>query len=210
MPSPYALVSLTELKAKLMVGGDALDDAMERCIDRATSMIEEHLDRQIVSRGELTEYHNPRPGMCDLYPGEWPIISIQQVCEDVAIPRTYGASTILMSDTDYERVARPAEKLRRLNSGDIYSWEPGRRTVRIKYNAGYATASVPAHIKGVALDLCALYYREDERKKQGISGASDATGNWTRFGPATLTPEMKSLLGGERREMWPMTWERVA
>lgn len=216
--SPYAIVSLDELKSKLFLQGDNVNAQLERIINQASSDIETHLDRQIVTRGSLVEYHTPTNSMCEIYPGEWPIIAISEVCEDTATPRTYAASTILVADTDYEMVRSPASKLRRLSSGELWYWWPGRRTVRVTYTAGYTltvatpqtTPLVPEHIRGVCFDLCALYYKTDDRKQYGVSGASDATGNWQRFAPSQLTDDMKMRLSSERREPFPGTWERAA
>jgi hypothetical protein len=216
--SPYALVTLPDLKAKLIVAGDGMDAQLERCINQASAVVESHLDRQLISRGELEEFHTPPPRTCELFPGEWPIVSVTEIREDITIPRTYPASSVLAVDVDYELVRSPVSLIRRLNYGSLWYWWPGRRTVKMKYVAGYTLVSanpqvtplLPEHIKGVVLDLAALYYSVDERKKHGISGASDAAGNWTRFSPAELTDDMKTRLSSERREPFPGTWERAA
>lgn len=62
---------------------------------------------------------------------------------------------------------------------------------------------MPARIKGVALRYAALLWDEQKRGAFGVSGASDALGNYTRFAAAQLTKDMKDALAPERRnEVW--------
>lgn len=207
--STYALVSLTETKEHLGVPGTQKDTALEGIIDRISAEIEQFLRRQIVTRGALTEYHTlqaqgslvERSVIRTL---ERPIISITTVCEDTATPRTYGASTELVAGTGYELV-KPKGLIRRIDgAGTLKCWATGHRAIRVVYTAGYATtAVVPANIKAVALRYAALVWGEEKRGDFGVSGASDQLGNYTRFAPAQLTPEMKSaLLPEARRSFW--------
>jgi hypothetical protein len=104
--------------------------------------------------------------------------------------------------TDYELVkAVPRDFIRRLSSGSPTSYEAsGTRAVRLTYSGGYAnTATVPSHIKLQAKRYGALMYREITRGLQGVSGQSDALGNFSRFGPAQITDDMAEALRDERR-----------
>jgi hypothetical protein len=216
--SAYALVTVEEFKAYSPVAGTGQDSYIETVINRATDMIEQHLDRQIVSRGvgsPLTEYHTLKAqGSAfyaeDLWTLEWPIISVTTAHEDTGWPRTYGASYLLVDGTDYQAV-KPKGLIRRLGSAGPGYWAPGLRSVRVVYTAGYATTSVvPERIKAVALRLAALMYKETTRGQHGIQSQTDSTGNFTRFGPATITKDMADDLYSERRHQVFTTGERDA
>jgi hypothetical protein len=140
-----------------------------------------------------------------LRPRQWPIIAITELCEDTSWPRTYPIASRLVAGTDYEIVKAPRDYIRRLSSGPwgLGNWSPdggdNSRPIRLTYSAGYAATAVPARIKIQAKRYGALLWREIDRKLQGISGQSDAAGNFTRFGPAMITPQMKEALLEERR-----------
>lgn len=214
MLSPYALITLQELKDYVGVAGLAKDPQLEVIIERVTDEIEGYLGRQIVSRAALTEYHTmqaqgswvPTP---DLRTLEWPIISVTTVHEDTATPRTYGASALLVAGTGYEVVKRGL--IRRLDGGAGMprAWAIGHRAVKVVYTAGYAdTASVPQRIKSMALRYAALVWDETKRQAFGVSGASDSLGNYTRFAAAQLNDDMKAALTPERRLSFCETGER--
>lgn len=214
--STYALVSLAELKAHVGAGGSAKDADLEDVINRISDEIEAHLGRQIVTRGSLTEYHTMRADgsaveASELRTLEWPIISITTVHEDTATPRTYGAGALLVSGTGYEAV-NPKGIIRRIvGAGVLGAWNTGHRAIKVVHSAGYATtAAVPARIKAQVLRYAALIWGETKRGDFGISGASDALGNYTRFAPAQLTPEMKAALAPERRLSFWESGERDA
>ena len=212
--SPYALLDVEEMKGHVGAGGAAKDPVLEGVINRVSDEIEAHLGRQIVTRGSLTEYHTMRAeatpvGASDLRTLEWPIITVTSVHEDTVTPRTYGAGALLVVDTGYQ-VIKPTGTIRRIEGlGGLRNWHTGSRAIKVVYSAGYATtATVPARIKAVALRYAALIWGETKRGDFGVSGASDALGNYTRFAPAQLTPEMKSALAPEGRFAFWVSGER--
>jgi hypothetical protein len=224
--STYSLVSLDELKEYLGVSGGGRDNALESILNRVTDEIEDYVDRQLVTRTDpatpstrLTEYHTmplwtpvgslgyyrpPSFDSTEIWTLQWPIITVTSVHEDRNTPRTYGTEYLLVSGTDYETVAAKGLIRRMLGADNLTSWAPGHRAIRVIYSAGYATtADVPARIKTIALRYASLIWAETERRQFGVSSASDATGNFTRFSAAQLTPDMQSALASERR--WPGT-----
>lgn len=212
--SAYALVSLEELRAHLGVGGNAKDTELEQIVNRVSDEIEAHLGRQIVTRGNLTEYHTLRSGGepvsdDELRTLEWPIITVTSVHEDTATPRAYGASALLADGTGYE-VVKPKGIIRRIEGlGTPRYWSTAHRAIKVVYSAGYADVdSVPARIKGVVKDYAALLWGQQKRGDFGISGQSDAVGNYTRFTVAHLTPEMKVALAPEARHSFWESGER--
>lgn len=197
--STYALVSLAE--AYQEVGGssgNSTDGRLELSINQASFMIEAYLDRKIVTRGSATWYTRARCHGSELTLPEWPIISVTSIHESDDTPPAYDSTSLLVADTDYQTVA--PRVLRRISAGVPYYWNGGSRAVRLVASLGYATtAAVPDIIKRPALTLVALLWRERERGAQGVSSASDAQGNYTRFSAAGLTPALEQMLSTERR-----------
>ena len=219
--SPYSLLSLEELKDYLGVAGTGKDGALEGIANRVSDEIEQYLGRQIVTRGTgtglLTEYHtmlDPQ-GLPvytpDLRTLDWPIIAITTVHEDLAAPRTYGAGALLTVDVGYELV-KPVGIIRRIQGlGIRIPWATGPRAVKVVYQAGYlTTADVPARIKGVAMRYASVIWAEVRGGSFGVSGQTDATGNFTRFAPAMLSDAMKATLTPEQRVSFWESGERAA
>lgn len=220
--STFALVSVAELNSALQSPSSATQDPRkEDIINQVSFEIEDVLDRQIVTRGVLTEYHTVRPGARDIYLSEYPRIAggTITVHEDPswenAPASAYGASTLLVENTDYiviELKDEPAPfvKLYRLNR----AWATGRRTIKVDVSTqglGYTnTAAVPNVIKGVALEVCARVWRDRAKEEIGLVSRTDALGTITRQLPALLLEEDRRKLRPYRRIDFAPTWERAA
>lgn len=219
--SPYPMLSLDELKDYLGVSGTGKDTVLEGIANRVSDEIEQHLGRQIVTRGTgtglLTEYHTfaDPAGLPvstpDLRTLDWPILAITTVHEDTTTPRTYGAGALLTVDVGYELV-KPVGIIRRIEGlGAPIYWNTGHRAVKVVYQAGYAAAAdVPARIKGVAMRYASVIWAEVKGGSFGVSGQTDATGNFTRFAPAALSDAMKATLAPEMRLSFWESGERAA
>ncbi len=212
----YALISLDELKEDLQVSGSGQDSILERIIGRVTSEIEAFLERRIVTRTtadpltRLTEYHNFAHYTSELRTLEYPIIAITTIHEDISLPPAYGASALLTSGTDYQVLAELG-MIRRLSVGQPYPWLLGSRTVRIVYSAGYAdTASVPDHIKDVALSMATRKFRNLQRGGDAAQQVQDGLGMVTRFLPGELLRVEKGALAIEQRIAFCKTGERAS
>jgi len=213
--STYSLLSLAELKAECRVGASTAKDAdIETVANVVSELIEQYLDRQIVTRGALTEYHTMEAGGLPLHTAilhlrEWPVTSVTSIHESTAWPRVYDGTTLLVSGTDYQS-NNPSGRVYRFSSaGGRYQWAHGFRAIKVIYAAGVAnTAAVPERIKAVARRLGAMMWAEYERGTQGVQSVSDQLGNFTRFGVATLTADMKADLAPERRTTVFETRER--
>jgi hypothetical protein len=218
--SNYALVSLSELLGALQQPGDTLgpqDNRRERIINQVSEEIESYLGRQLVTRGNLTEFHTLPSARQEIRLGEFPATSVVSVHEDSywegkAYADWYGASTLLTANTHYLILTNAREpgagtRLYRLNS----TWPMGRRAIKVVYTAGYAnTAAVPAVIKGVCLEVCARIWRDQAQSQHGITSVTDATGTITRMLPALLLEEdRRKLFAYSNLEVAP-TWERAA
>lgn len=211
---PYDLITVAELRDDyLRLTGSGADTQIQGAITRASSLIEQALCREIVSRGTIVEYHTlgcERQKPHELYLLEWPIIAVASVYEDSS--RVYAATELLTADVDYIVVKRAAKLLRLSSStGGAAWWNGDFRAVKVTYTAGYATATVPQPIKDVALELSALLWKQGERGIGGIGLAGEVTnGAWNRIMPATLTDSMRATLAPWKRKEFTATGERDA
>jgi hypothetical protein len=212
-----AFVTVTDLKGYLNMTGAGQEMQLENAIGVASSLIESVLEREIPTRGDLTEFHSPRmPATEVLYLGEFPIIAVSSVHEDAS--RQYGSAALLVADQDFI-ASKPMGKLIRAVSGSGYYgiWWPGFRTIRVIYSAGYQNADgtpdtaqpIPADLRLICFELAALLYQEADRKRWGISAVSDTMGNVTRY-MGYLTPDISARLCLHKRIEFSRTWERDA
>ena len=195
--STYSLATVAELKAFRggEVGNEA-DPSFEMALNAASALVEGYLDRQVVTRPELTEFHTVSSELAELYLLEWPIISVTNVYEDAT--RTYA--TALTVDSDYI-VSKPTGKIIRVGgaAGGLQLWTVGFRSVKVLYTAGYAQAEVPAHIKDVVCWVAAHLYQESERKGWDVYSSTDGAGTMTRMVMSRLPGYMKEQLDLEKR-----------
>jgi hypothetical protein len=148
------------------------------------------------------EYHSPATCDSELWTLERPVRQLLRVNEDIY--RTFADTSLLVSGTDFQ-LSGPQGILTRLSGLGLSerAWRRGFRPVRIIYSAGYFTsASVPQTVKDVTLHLAAMLLSMQERGDWDVSGRSDPTGNYTRFGAVALTEDMQAqLVGGNYRRM---------
>lgn len=208
--STYSLVDRdTEIKPYLGIRPDLTDkdDLLNMLAIHATSQIEAYLDRLLVSRGAITEYHTLREVTASLYLNQYPIVSVTSVHEDS--DREYAAADLLVENTDYI-VTKPVAKLSRIwgATDSERAWELGFRSVKVVYVGGYSnTASVPVDLKVEALRYIGHAWGEVSRQQFGLSSVSDDRGNMQRFFPGALTPIMKQALARHRRHDFARTGE---
>lgn len=244
----YALRTVAQVKAMAWpVGASGADTIIEDCINEASAIVERAWGRHIVSRGSLTEYH---PGLeyvgagggvyvppisgpiypvsgtplCpsigpELYLNERPIVSVTTVHEDAA--RSYGASTLLVVDTDYV-VSKPAGKLVRIagTGSSPSAWASSWRAVKVVYVGGYQNTAgtitnaeaVPPEVLRVFDELVGWMIRQRAAKEVGLTSISDAVGNRSFSGPAYITPQMRATLleAGASLSLQSRTGERDA
>lgn len=207
------LITASELKEFIPLSGTSQDTPLGNVIIRATADIETYLDRLLVTRGDITEYHLSGEAYAqrvilgpDLYMRQWPIISVTTIHESGS--RVADATTLL--DAASYVVNKAAGRITRVggSTSGPEAWTTAYRGVKVVYAAGYAnTAAVPGDIKDAALRLCALTWAEIDRKLHGVNSMSDALGNVTRYTAARLTGEMKEMLNPYRRRPGLQTGE---
>lgn len=220
--STYALIKLEEFNA--FIGRNQQDDSDNRkktLINQISVEVENYLDRQIVTRGSLVEYHSvpwSQFGRSDLWLLEWPVSAVASVYEHPgagALPTAdrYPASTLLTVNVDYELLAptnSPAARsvLRRIGK----AWATGPLAIKVTCTGGFATtATVPQPIKAVCLDACKRIW-EASQGPSNAQSLSDGMGNVVSALPPVLAKaEMERLRNqGYRRVDYAQTGQRAA
>ena len=206
MEEAQAFISTAEASQEVRDIGDN-DELARRLIVEGSEEMEAILDRQVVTRGTITEHHFFRKSSSELYLRWFPVISISSVHEDST--RGY-TNAPLTEGTDYT-VDVEKGKLTRIIGDSPSAWLSGFEAVRVVWVGGYADqASVPGDLKRLARELFAEKYREITGQRQGLSNVSDGLGSRASYGPAELTSHMMKRLrrhknydaGGETRTRW--------
>jgi hypothetical protein len=201
------LLSLEEFKlfAGLNPAESDRDYAIEAILGYTTSAIESYLDRKLVTRGSIVEYHTTMYGQCEIYLSQWPAIAVASVYEDST--RSYAASSLLTVNTDYT-VTAPRGKLTRISNLVSTTWVAAYRSIKVTYTGGYATtADVPNEIKYQAQRFASIAWGEAAKKTFGLASVSDVSGSISRFVPPGLNELMKAGLYKFRRMEHAPTWE---
>ena len=206
MLETQAFISVPEASQEVRDIGDN-DDLARRLIVEGSEEMETILDRQVVTRGTITEHHYFRKSSSELYLRWFPVISITSVHEDSTRAYTNAALT---QGTDYT-VDLEKGKLTRIVGDSPSAWLFGFEAVRVVWVGGYANqAAVPGDLKRIARELFAEKYREVLGQRQGLSNVSDGLGSRASYGPAELTNHMLGRLrrhknydaGGDTRTRW--------
>lgn len=206
----WAAISPDEFRQRLGSGGTGDVANIDAACNIATLLVEQRIDRLLVSRGEITEYHTLGPLDCfsTIYLSQWPWITFTSVHESLSSPAVYDATTLLVEGTGYEKVA--PDRLRRLSAGTPTAWARGNRAIKVIYTAGYGTtAVVPWDLKQAVFFVAATVYKESDRQRWGLSAVTDATGNYTRF-LGYFTPQLDEMLAPYKRRDAHRTWELAA
>jgi len=206
-----ALVTLADLESMLsgttFTAGTSAKAQAERAINVATTEIERLTGRVLVNTTSLTEYHTVPDERSRLVLLDWPIQTLTSVHEDAQ--REYGDDYLLTVSEDYISVAPKGELIRVWESGGECAWEMGFRAIKVVYTPGYAsTTTVPSDLADLCLEIAARIFKETDRKTWGLSGQSDAAGNWQRFAPGVLTPQIRERVESFGRPKWDRTGER--
>lgn len=198
--STYALCSAAELKRAMGASttdanSDDVEDTITDCIEFASAEIETFLNRLLVTRGAITEYHTPDGRFpSTLYLTQFPPITITSVSEGFWSGGSWTASDTLTANEDYTNYAAVGQLLRLSSSGSS-SWSSGHEAVKVVYTAGYAnTAAVPQAIRRVCVALAKRSYSEIRRGQASAQSLSDGMGQVTRFLPAELLQMERAAL----------------
>lgn len=193
----------TELKPFLEIAtaDGAKNTLLDLLSDTARALIESYLDRLLVTRGSITEFHSIWRPQSAIYLTQWPIIptagDVTSVHEDAN--GSYDASALLTVTTDYT-ISAPAGKIIRVSSAVATTWLAGYRTIQVIYTGGYAdTASVPADIKYECLRIIGAMWSEASMKQFNMSSIADDLGNVSRFVPPGVNADARRALDGYRR-----------
>lgn len=196
-----ALISEDEARREIRLETDGPSVLIHDLILEGTEEIEAELDRKIVSRGAITEFHSVWRASSELFLSQWPAITVTTVHEDS--DRAYGATSLLVEGTDYI-VDTTAGKLIRISGASPTTWTTGFEAIKVVWTAGYSNQdAVPPDLKRIAREFFAMQFRDITAQHQNLSNVSDGLGTVQRFGPPFLTSEMKKRLARHKRIEFP-------
>lgn len=161
-----------------------------------------------VSAG-YTEFHSPYDDFCsEITPIEWPLQNVVEVNEDLNL--LFAASTALTTAQFQVRNGSGiGRRIARISNLLEFPFISGRRTVRVRYSAGYkGAASVPSKLKGICLELAAWHYQYAEKKDFGLVSRTDNFGSIARSGPPMITSGMAGRLASYLRGEFDRNAER--
>lgn len=188
----YALTTLAKarehLNVPIAVVDTDLDSIVERFINESTYLIEEFIDRKILTRS-YTEYQDGRSNNRILLK-QWPVTTLSEVWCDPSSLFTNTANQ--MAATDF-RLVQESEVV--LICG---YFSKGTQNIKVVYEAGYATTPYP--LEAACLWMVEWFYemRNDRRigsKSKAKSGESTTyLSDWPEW--------LKTLLMKYRRAEW--------
>jgi Phage gp6-like head-tail connector protein len=129
----YALTTLAKVKTHLNVLDASQDAILERFINESSYIIEEYIDRKILTRS-YTEYQDGRNNNRIILK-QWPITAVAEVWSDPSSEFTDSANQI--PSTDYRIVQEIEIALLTRSFGK------GTHNVKVVYTAGFATTPYP-------------------------------------------------------------------
>lgn len=162
--STAALVSLTDTKTYLGIANTTSDARLELLIDSVSDRIERLCGRQFVARAYTTRVSGAGT--------DWLILPNRPVNSITSIAYVTGAgsdeSTTLIESTDYRFEAETGIVSRCVGGilwdtsedrgDDGRAFAEGFKNYEVVYSAGYASTSIPADLKLIALEMVASGY----------------------------------------------------
>lgn len=154
------LLSVSEVARYLSLGSEQGDHhtTIGEMIDAAQKVIERITRRSIDANARRTEYHNGTGRW--LYVNEAPITEIIALTDDAQ----YSERSI-----DLDNVVTDEDGGRNYQKGKIELWKGeggfsgGRLGVRICYEAGWTTSTLPADLRQAWIELVAYWFNNPER-----------------------------------------------
>lgn len=174
-----ALISVDEYIELSGRSGDesVSEDAIIPHINTASKLIERYLNRVICPVTAISEKFSGS-GSDQYYVNH-------RFIDTTTAPTIYyydGTNWVEMTTTLYPRDVTGAKGLIELTQGYAF-WE-GKKNFKVDYNTGYATADVPADIKGCCFRIVQRL-RKLAEKKEGLTSES--------FGDATTSYELNDI-----------------
>jgi len=190
------MITLDELKQYMQISDSSQDAFLQTCADNAISTVNDFCGRDFRA-ASYTEYISGK---------STPIIKINNFpLSSVSLLQFYDSSIY-----DYSNIITGAgdtigNSARLLSAtGEIillkgYLFPPGESNIKITYTGGYSSA--PADIKGVCLEIAAVYYKNSYAGKGGgrlgLLSQSAGSGESITF-DTNLTKKWQMILNAYR------------
>lgn len=199
MALTYALITVTEAKTYLGLSGSTYDTVLDALVDGVTVWVENYLGGRRLSNAaaaDITEYHDGPPVTSmarrddkkRIYPRRYPLVSVTSIA--------YRSSSDYQNPT-FTNFSAQYEYILESDKGSIYfpgGLPPGVQNIKLIYQGGYATASMPEDVKLAVKMMVAKAF--GKRKVQGITAESVGGGSLTWS--EETSPEVLSILNSYR------------
>lgn len=191
----FKLCSLAQIKGRIKgdlgTNFDSLID--DQIIPSVTLQTARPCGRPDWDKAARTEFYNPDHATQRLFIASPPIASTPavQVWESTATPRVYGASELLVLDTDYFVYDQDGIIVK----AGMSRWAQGPKTVKCGYTGGYLTANAtgaPEDLVEAAIRQCVLVFAR--RDSGGLGGQSLEGGSFTFSSGLKIDPSVWELL----------------
>lgn len=200
---PYALVPLTSVKEQLNIPELVLtsDNVLIRMINASTQMIETYLDRKVMQR-TYTEYYDGRANDRILL-RQWPIVKPTELWDDPSSVFTDVTNKIATADYATEGNSEPVGVV--LLGG--LKFGKGTRNIKVIYQGGYASGSVPAILQ----EACILHveFMYNVRSDKSLTVLSKGKNQETTSFLGDLPPFVKNMLAPYQRFETPLAYVGV-
>lgn len=193
MSASANLASLTSVKRYLNISLSDTDndDILNQLIGAASEAVETYCNRKF-ARTVYTEYHDGR-GDARLVLDHRPVVSVTSVHDD--LNRTFGADSLILSD-DYI-VRELAGIIELLRSAATFSsssafFSDGQRSVKVVYEAGYAT--IPEDVAHACIILTAALYHRGKQGADAVYSENQAGAYAVTYDANLFSPALRALL----------------
>jgi len=176
-----ALVTLTQAKNWLQITATSENTIIARIINRCSQYAARYCGRNLISQ-DYTEYYDGN-GTPTLIVRNYPIVSVTSV--NIDSTRSWSSSSLVDLSSN-ALIDKTAGIVRLWNSGGYFY--KGKANVRIIYNAGYATGSVPHDLQDAVLYMVMESYKRGYQD-QRIGVQSETAGERTITYDVTEMPK---------------------
>jgi hypothetical protein len=181
---PY-LTTRANVKTALMITATDDDGRIDALLAQVTDFFHVYARRNFLS-ATLTQFYNGN-GSRVLNLRRYPVSAVTSVHENLDEPRVYGASDLLVANTDYD-----------FNSanGILYrfggTWPSGWKTVKVVYTGGYAT--IPGDLERAAIEVIAAKMEKGRTRSYHVTAESHQDGSVSGIVANDLTPSARRVL----------------
>ena len=153
-----AIVSLSDFKERLRIDSPDDDAELTRLILDASSWMEQTLNRVVVERESIIEFHDPMPNRRTIILNCKSITPTTSVDLRLDTLRVFGVDTQLIENTDFT-IDEDVGIIELEGSTFNFSRSSLRKTIKVTYSAGYVSGEIPLALRQATIHLAGFWYQ---------------------------------------------------